>query len=130
MTPRDNNDTVTGEEPVLARAVATPPGFKGTVTADPMVLADLERLAHVWPLGTPIAHRSGRDGVVALDEPPNVPGTFDGQPTAWCWLTSDGDGVCMKWMTGGVPVITWVRATDIRVTSGRRANKPSLRTGR
>ena len=130
MTPRDDNGVPLGEDLVLTRAVPTPLGFKGTVTADPMVLDGLERLAHAWPLGADITHRSGREGVIALDQPPNVPGIFDGQPTAWCWLTSDTDGVCMRWMTSGVPVITWVRAADIRITSGQRANKPSLRIGR
>ncbi|MET7477948.1 hypothetical protein ABZT17_26775 [Streptomyces sp. NPDC005648] len=63
--------------------------YRGTVVdqerrqADPFRVR-LTDLADQYPVGARIVHACGRQGTVALDEPPHVPGLFSGKPSAVC----------------------------------------------
>jgi hypothetical protein len=110
-----------------------PAGYKGIVSRLDWVTREQAALAGGLPADTRVAHvRSGREGTVRLDHPANVPGLFDGRPTAWCVAdeTSLEGLVCVSWETAfGVPQICWVRYADVRATRRPLANRP-VATGR
>jgi hypothetical protein len=92
--------------------------FKGTVDGSDVMKAEFEALAKEWPDGAQVRHRRfGTKGVIRLDDPCNVPGTFDGQPSAWC-IGHDGE-VWLSVVWGAeatVPLRAWAPARSLRLT--------------
>lgn len=102
-------------------------GYRGIVIDTDSMRADLAVLAKLMPLGTRIRHQCGREGTVTLDQPPHVPGAFDGRPTAWC-LTDEYTGeamVCASWEnTLGFRWICWVRLDAVQAVRPSRIPRP------
>ena len=111
------------------------PEYKGVVDRSDEMKAELAVLAGLLPLGTRIRHiRSGRMGTVIIDQPPHVPGYFDGKPTAWCFANEySADAlVCASWDNdkGFDRWICWAAMDDVqKVKPGVRPNRPRAMAG-
>ncbi|MFJ2477054.1 hypothetical protein ACIOWI_29465 [Streptomyces sp. NPDC087659] len=107
----------------------TRPDYRGTVDTSDEVAAELAVLARLLPLGSRVRHKSGRMGTVTLDQPPNVPGTFAGKPTAWCFsdVYAGEPMVCAAWDNdAGVDRwLVWVPVAYVRSQQGARPNRPA-----
>jgi hypothetical protein len=110
------------------------PDYRGVVDTSDEMTAELAVLAKLLPLGTRIRHRSGRVGTVVIDQPPHVPGMFDGRPTAWCFANEHSDEalVCASWDNdrGFDRWICWTSINSVqRVKGGTRFNRPAAKAG-
>ncbi|WP_137991212.1 hypothetical protein [Streptomyces vilmorinianum] len=109
------------------------PGYRGTVVRTDEIRTELGVLARLHPLGTRVRHACGREGTITLDQPPHVPGTFDGRPTARSFAdTSNGAAmVCASWDNefGFDRWIVWVPMESVRTVERQRVNRPGLAGG-
>lgn len=92
--------------------------YRGTVDGSDALKAEIEALAAKWPEGAQVRHRRfGTKGVIRLDSPASVPGTFPGQPSAWCIGHDGAPWVCVVWGTkSAVPLRVWQPARTLRLT--------------
>ncbi|MGW7355156.1 hypothetical protein ACWGI0_00295 [Streptomyces sp. NPDC054802] len=110
------------------------PDFRGVVHDNEQMRIELNVLARALPVGTRIRHRSGRIGTVVLDQPPHVPGLFDGRPTAWCFAIDRHYEalVCASWENdrGFDRWICWTSMEAVqKVSGGTRVNRPAVKAG-